>query len=348
MTSVPSTYALSSSFRASLLEIETQLARARQELSTGRHADVSLTAGAAVARDVHLGARLDQLNTIFETNKIVGARLDTTQIALSSLTSTAADVRATLLRALSDGGDRKAIVAQARLALASFTATLNQTIGGDYVFGGENLDAAPAADYFAAPPSANKLALDNAFLSAFGMTQSDPAAASISAPAMESFLSVEMSALFSPPNWAADWSQASDEPLLARISFFKTTSVSITANDPAFRELAMGYTALSDLSLDALSDDAGDAVIRTAAQHIDRALAGLTKLKAAAGGMQAEVESANRTMTVQQGLFLSQIASIEGVDPTEAATRVNGLMTQIEIAYTLTAKIQQLSLVKYL
>jgi flagellar hook-associated protein 3 FlgL len=39
---------------------------------------------------------------------------------------------------------------------------------------------------------------------------------------------------------------------------------------------------------------------------------------------------------------------MQGVDPFEAATRVNALITQIETSYALTARIQQLSLTRLL
>jgi flagellar hook-associated protein 3 FlgL len=53
-------------------------------------------------------------------------------------------------------------------------------------------------------------------------------------------------------------------------------------------------------------------------------------------------------MSVQSNTILLQLQDIEGVDQTEAAARVSGLMTQIEAAYTLTSRISQLSLTKYL
>ena len=42
------------------------------------------------------------------------------------------------------------------------------------------------------------------------------------------------------------------------------------------------------------------------------------------------------------------IDAIEGVDPYEAASRVNELTTRLETSYTLTARLQDLSLVRYL
>ena len=64
--------------------------------------------------------------------------------------------------------------------------------------------------------------------------------------------------------------------------------------------------------------------------------------------MQSSVRSANQTMSIQQVFFDSQIRTLEYVDSVEAATRVNSLMTQIETAYTLTSRLNRLTLSNYL
>ena len=51
---------------------------------------------------------------------------------------------------------------------------------------------------------------------------------------------------------------------------------------------------------------------------------------------------------MQATLFEKHILDMEGVDPYEASTRVADLLSHIETSYALTARIQQLSLVKYL
>jgi flagellar hook-associated protein 3 FlgL len=53
-------------------------------------------------------------------------------------------------------------------------------------------------------------------------------------------------------------------------------------------------------------------------------------------------------MSIQQVFFDSQIRTLEYVDSVEAATRVNSLMTQIETAYTLTSRLNRLTLSNYL
>ena len=82
-------------------------------------------------------------------------------------------------------------------ALQALIASANATSGDQYVFGGINSAVAPMADYFSTPTSAAKTAVDQAFQTAFGFLPSDPAAASISASAMQSFLSGPFAALFS-------------------------------------------------------------------------------------------------------------------------------------------------------
>ena len=81
-------------------------------------------------------------------------------------------------------------------ALQSLIASTNATSGDQYVFGGINSAVAPMADYYSTPASAAKTAVDQAFQTAFGILPSDPAAANISASAMQSFLSGPFAALF--------------------------------------------------------------------------------------------------------------------------------------------------------
>ena len=64
--------------------------------------------------------------------------------------------------------------------------------------------------------------------------------------------------------------------------------------------------------------------------------------------MVAMLRDISERIKLQVDLFTNNIRDLEGVDPYEASTRISSLMTQIETSYTLTARIQQLSLVRYL
>ena len=53
-------------------------------------------------------------------------------------------------------------------------------------------------------------------------------------------------------------------------------------------------------------------------------------------------------MTIQSDIMTNHVDALEGVDPYEASTRLSALMTQIETAYAMTARIQKLTLLNYL
>lgn len=70
--------------------------------------------------------------------------------------------------------------------------------------------------------------------------------------------------------------------------------------------------------------------------------------QAEVGIIQQRVESASERVSMQIDLFKLNIDDHEGVDPYEASSRITSLLTQIEVSYTLTSRIQQLSLVRFL
>lgn len=348
MVYITSSLSVSTALRRTLMELQTDLARGQKELSSGRHADLSAHLGANIGRDHGLGRTHHTIQSILASNKLVETRLETTQTSLSSLVTSAQALRATLISAQNDGGDRAAVETQAKTALTTFIATLNGGDANSFIFAGVNSDIAPINDYFANPPAANKSALDLAFVTAFGMTQASPAVSTITVTQMQTFLSGPMSGLFAPANWSADWSNASSQPIQNQISLSMTIDASTTANDPALQKLAMAYTMVSDLGLNQMDAATYRTVLQTATQTMDEAIAGMIKTQAQVGVMQRSVASAGQTMFIQSSVLEAQVFDLEHVDATEAATRVNGLTTQIETAYALTAKITQLSLTKYL
>ncbi|MBI1867110.1 MAG: flagellar hook-associated family protein [Methylocystis sp.] len=348
MIDIISTPSLTSVLRRSVLEMQTQLSQAQIEVSTGRVADIGLSLGVGAGRDYALGVREADLQSITQTNGVVAAQLDATQAALSDILKSAQGFLATLTTAQAGGSDATTIQAQAAASLQSLISDLNTTENGNYIFGGVNTGSAPIADYFATPPAANKQAVDAAFLSAFGVSQSSAGVSSITASQMQTFLSGSFSTLFSPANWSSNWSSASSQTTQSRISLTQTINTSVSANDPALQKLAMAYTMVADLGAKDLSSSAYQTIVQAATQSIGQALSGLTHVQASVGIMQQSVTNANKTMSTQQNAIAAQIGSLENVDPYLASTRINNLLTQIETSYALTAKIQQLSLSKYI
>jgi flagellar hook-associated protein 3 FlgL len=216
------------------------------------------------------------------------------------------------------------------------------------VFGGINSAVAPVADYYLTPASAAKTAVDQAFQTTFGVLPSDPAAANISASDMQSFLSGPFAALFQGASWSTDWSSASSDNTSATIAPGQTVTTSTNANQPGFQELAQAYTMLSEFGGSALSTDAQQAVSTAAASLLSQSADSMINIQAGLGASQSAVTSANNSMSSQLTILQGQLGNLDNVNPTATATEISSLTNQIQMAYELTARLQQLNLAQYL
>jgi flagellar hook-associated protein 3 FlgL len=347
-TNSVSTAALSTSLRLSVARMQVDLARAQKEVASGRQADVGLSLGAQTGHTVSLRQEHARLQATIDSNALASGRLDATQHGLDSIRSAAQSFLNALVGARAGGTTAQSITTQAAGALEALTDTVNSNVNGEYIFGGLNTDVKPLATYGGSPPSAGKTAVDGAFMTAFGVGQSDPAVESIAPAALKTFLDGPFSDLFQGTGWSSGWSSASDKPIRSRISSSELVATSVSANSPAVQKLAKAYTLVSDLGLDKLSGPAFQAAIDSAAGAVGEALADLTETQAQVGVAQNRIKDANERMSIQIGVLGTQVDALEGADPYEATTRVSALMTQIQTAYSLTAQLQQLSLLKYL
>ncbi len=164
---------------------------------------------------------------------------------------------------------------------------------------------------------------------------------------MKNFLEGTVAAQFADPNWGNTWSQASSTAVTSRISLSETVTTSVSANGTAFRQLAEA-AIVSSLGLTGLSADAQAVVSDRAMGLLSQASAGLVSLQADLGRSQSRITDANTRLDAQASLFQKELSRLEAVDPAEAKTRLDAAQTQLQMSYSLTAQIQQLSLLKYL
>lgn len=347
-TTFISTSSISAATRLSLMKVQQQLAESQQEVTTGRFADVGRTLGFQTGQTISLRQEHTRLNTIIETNTTVSSRLDATQAALKNLVSNGQSFVDQLLASRNGGSSASVIKQVAESGLQSFVDTMNTSFAGAYLFSGVNTDVKPITDYSASPPSASNAGVANAFLTAFGITQSDPTAQNITAPAMQAFLDTPFSDLFADPSWITDWSSASNQNVRNRISTNELIETSVNANDDAFRKLAKAYTMVADLGVENLNRNAFEAVVNQAMTDASGAIQEISTLQSGLGVAQQRVSDASDRMTVQMDIMAKHITSLEAVDPNEAATKVNELLNQVETSYALTAKIMGLSILNYL
>ena len=352
-TTFHSTKSFYDATRAAVQKLQRQLIVAQKELASGRLADVGATLGSQTRRTVSMRLDISRMTKITDTNATVSTRLDASQSVISSFSATAEAFLSTLLASRSTATGPAICEQEAKADLVTLIGGLNTAVAGEYLFAGINTDVQPVANYYATttPAPANKQAVDDAFFATFGTTQAADNT-SITAVAMEDFLNNstanDFSPMFEEPAWSANWSDAWDQNIRSRISTNETIESSSNANNVAYRKLAQAFTMVGEMGVQNLNQAAFQAVVDKAAELIGESIQDLAEESGRLGTVQDRVANANERMATQVSILTTQINNLEVVDPYDASTRVTTLMTQLETAYALTARIQNLRLLNYL
>ncbi|RRI07891.1 flagellar hook-associated family protein [Mesorhizobium tamadayense] len=342
-----SSAAISNALRYQQMRMQADLVKATKESQTGKVADVGLALGGRTTQAVTFQRDLDRLNGIIDSNSLVAARLTSTQDSLSQLSDVAQDLLTALTSAVSGDSSTSITQTAGATALQQMTGILNTSVNGEYLFAGTNTDVKPI-DNFSAAGSPAKAAFDAAFTSYFGFTQSNPAAANITAAQMDGFITTAVEPQFLGSGWQANWSNATDDQITSRISLSETTQTSVSANEQGIRKLAMAAAMVSTLFAGNISQQGQNTIVSRAQKLVGEAIGGIVQAQSEAGLAQKRVSDASDRMKTQVDLFEKHIIDLEGVDPAEAATRVADLTQHIETSFALTARLQQLSLLNYL
>lgn len=345
---------LMNSPRTTMLKSQVELAKLNQELVSGRFADVTLMLGHRSGQTVTLRQEYEEILGIKDSNGRTLARLEVTDNALTGLLDTANTYLKSLVSLPPQERGPEVIRRDATQNLSALISGLNAFSDGQYVFGGTNTQAQPITDYADGPPaSANKAAVDAAFTAFFGFPPTDTAqVATITAAQMTTFLADTppgpFASLFEPAGWKATWSDAADEGMRSRVSTTDVVETSISANEKAMRKLAQAYTMIRDLGTESLVKPAFNVLVEKAIGVLGGAVQELISVQAKNGVSLARVKEADAKISVQKDILSKHIGGMESVDPAETKVRIDSLMTQIQMSYSLTGRLQQLSLVNYL
>jgi flagellar hook-associated protein 3 FlgL len=340
--------ALATSLVLPVMQAQSSLTTAMIEESTGQYADLGLQLGDQSGYELALKEQVGLLQTLTSNNSVVSTSLATAQTALSAISASAQTTLNDLATWTPSPNSGASLQNMGQSALQALIASANTTSGDQYVFGGINSAVVPMADYYSTPPSAAKTAIDQAFQTAFGVLPTNPAAANISASAMQSFLSGPFAALFQGASWSADWSQASSANTSAEIAPGETVTTSTNANEPGFQELAQAYAMLSEFGGSALSGPAQQVVATAASSLVSQGVDSMTNIQAELGSTQSAVTNANSSMSSQLTILQQQVGNLDDVNANTTAAQINSLTNQIQMAYELTSRLQELNLAQYL
>lgn len=320
--------------RQHMTQAKAELARHAQELTTGKAADTARHLAGDLGPLLALDATLARLDGYGAVTRELALFADAQQIGLATISNMALEAASGLLSASGTAAathvDTAASAAHA--ALKSTLSTLNTRFGDRTLFAGvaTNGPAIISAEDF-------MVAVENMIL-----TSGANDVASVEA-AMDSWLS-------SPGGYRGTAYLGGDALSPVPIAAGEAVALDITANDPALRATLKGLAmaTLVDRGLFAgqpimekhLAQRAGEVLL---AGESDRA-----HLVARLGGMQAQVDRAQtRNESEAAALGIARTGLVQ-IDPYDTATRLQDAETQLQLIYTLTARISRLSLADYL
>ncbi len=347
-----SNLSIQTSMRLTIRQAQNELIKAQQEVTTGIYADIGAEIGGATSTVVDLTRDSLRLQSIKSTNAIATQRLEASQEALDQMAQAGDDMNEALiaLSGTANTGNLETAIQAITSALDTFTSMANTSLGGEYLFSGINSDVQPLEPY--SDTSAAKLAFDAEFLSYFGFPQTDAQTATIAgsgaAPSMEDFITNVVEPMYSGADWTTDWSSATDEVMTSRISQTETVETSSSVNSKGMRYFALASVVAKELLALDLSDNSRAMVTKKAIEYTGIATTGINSTRTMLGLSENRIEKANESLQVQIDIIDTTLTSKIEVDAYEASTRVNNLLSLVEASYTLTAKIQALSLVNYL
>lgn len=340
------------SMRLTIRQAQNELLKSQQEVSTGFYADIGAELGSKTSTVVDLNRESLRLNSMISNNSIATQRLSASQEALKQI-ATAAEEMNNALITISGSSNSDTInttIMTVSNSLSTMTSMANQSANGEFLFAGINTDVQPIAEY--TDTSAAKTAFDAAFTTYFGFPPTDTAGtatiAATGTPSMEDFITTVLEPMFTGADWTTNWSSATDQAMTSRITQSETVQTSASANEDGFRYFALAAIVTKELMTIGAPANAVTTAINKAIDYTGRAITGINSTRSELGLSQNRIEKADASLKVQVDIIETSLSSKIEVDAYEASTRVNSLLSMVEASYTLTSKIQALSLVNYL
>jgi len=345
-----SNLSLQNTMRLTVAKAQKEMTQVQEESVTGRHADVGAVLGAKTARTLNLHRDLQRMESLKSTNALTTQRLAASQQALGQMSTAANDAMEVLIALSGITSSDQLDLAKENLgnALSTFTAAANTSFSGEYLFAGINSDVMPLDDYLQGSPASDaKTAFDTAFFTHFGFAQSSPSVSSITPSDMQDFID-DLETSFMGADWETSWSSASNENMESRISSAETVQSSTNTNAAGMRYMALGLVVGQELLALDVSEQTRKTVSDASIAYIGQAISGIDGERSKLGISESRVTQANTSLDAQITILNTSITDMEGIDTYEAATRVTTLESQLSLAYTLTSRIQNLSLLNYL
>jgi flagellar hook-associated protein 3 FlgL len=311
--------------------LRTSHAQAAQEMVTGRIADPARELGARLGTASLLHKALGDVSAFRQTIAFAKARADATQGSLAALGRDSGGLSADLQSAVARG-DETAIAVGAEIAenqLRGAVSVLNARIGDASLFAGDAVDgpALASADALLADIQALYVgsASGAAFDAALDFYFNDPAGGFNQ--------SIYQGGSGSAPR--------------ADIGDGERLSVSARADEQPIRDLLRGLAAAA-VSGSAPAGAMRDETLNAAASTMRAGADGVATIAARIGVAEERLELRAQRLDAEEISLSEAYNDMTARDPYEAASRLQQIEAALEASYTVTARLSQLTLTRFL
>lgn len=313
--------------------IKTELARLADSLSTGKVSDVTRTMNGDTARLSGMNYSLAQLSVYGQLGTETSQVLAGMQSVLGQVDSLRAQTSQQLLLVSDDSATSQLDEAArtARSALESIVSALNTNVGNRTLMGGAQVSSAPLANA--------DVMIADLQVAIGGATTPGAIEAAVTA------WFDDQAGGFTTLAYQGDTGPAIER----RLSETKSISLNARADDPAIKEI-LKSAALAALvnELPGLDSSTKATLLQNAGTGLFGGSEGIVAVQARIGAVEAEVEQAKTEMSAQRlGLEMAR-NDLVSADPFETASRLQSVQLQLETHYSVTARLSQLSLLRFI
>jgi flagellar hook-associated protein 3 FlgL len=315
---------LSSGLNETVTRLRERIDTTSEEAVTGQYKDLTAHLSGRIGQAMLSQKAIDDVANERTQLTLKASRLDIIQQSLTAVDDNIGQLGVRMKAALGseDYTAREAVVRDAQAALASTFSTLNTRHGERYLFSGDATNTKPFADV-------------DSFLDDVRSMAASATDATDFATQMDAYFNTSGS------GWQANiYSGTSDT----------SDPASVTGTDPAITKTVWGLAVLalagSDETLSLLNGNS-DALIQ-AADTLAEGQAALTNVRAERGIIQVQIESSKDALDLEETVLTQSFNQMTARDQYEAASELKQLETGLEAAYTLTARLSNLSLLNYM
>ena len=313
--------------------IKSRLSTLTQELSTGQTADLVERTGGLTGRLDGIARELEAIEGYLFANRSLEERLTQTQDILSSIDTRRENLASQV--AIMAGGNAGQpianVAAQARSEMKATVELLNRSSTEGALFSGRATDRTP-------------LISADAMLADIASTLTPASSAADIRAAVDDWFD-------GPTGFATIGYTGDTGPLLERrASAADTIALDARADDPAIVATLKAFAGLA--IVDQLGPTVPESTIRDVVEdRLDETFAvgaGLVDLKARIGTDEEALARANTALEVQKTTLSMERNDRTSADQFETASLLQEVQRQLELHFTATARLSQLSLANYL